>query len=301
MRAAGDPDLKVYGIFGFPLGHTASPAIQNRAFEACGLKSFYFAFERLPDRFRFLMRSLKSLVLDGFNVTIPFKETVIPYLDRLSSDARAIGAVNTAVKKGNRWIGHNTDWLGFLAGLKDTRFEPRGKTAVILGAGGSARAAAYALAKSGVRKIAIVNRTSKRARNLVRKFRKQFPKTEWEMITPSPFPSPPKRGGVEREWVNDVLHQADLLINATSVGLNSIDQPLVPKNCFPKKRILVYDLIYRPRETRLLKLARALGHKTLNGETMLLYQGAEAFRLWTGQGAPIREMKKALRAALDTR
>jgi shikimate 5-dehydrogenase len=115
MRASGDPDLKVYGIFGFPLGHTASPAIQNRAFEACGLKSFYFAFERKPGRFRFLMRNLRSLLLDGFNVTVPFKETVIPYLDVLSPDARAIGAVNTVVKKGRRWIGRNTEWVGFLA------------------------------------------------------------------------------------------------------------------------------------------------------------------------------------------
>jgi shikimate dehydrogenase len=97
------------------------------------------------------------------------------------------------------------------------------------------------------------------------------------------------------------VRSADLLINATSAGLNQNDPPLVPKNCFPKNRILVYDLIYRPRETKLLRLARALGHRTLNGETMLVRQGAEAFRLWTSRPAPIPEMKKALRDALDIR
>src|SRR3989338_6041780 len=115
MHRTGDPELKVYGIFGYPLGHTVSPAIQNCAFDYHKLKSIYFAFERPPARFRFLMRNLKSLLLDGFNVTVPFKEVVIPYLDRLSRAAKLIGAVNTVKKEGGLWVGYNTDVDGFLA------------------------------------------------------------------------------------------------------------------------------------------------------------------------------------------
>src|SRR5262245_35944341 len=127
MRTTGDPDLKIYGIFGYPLGHTASPAIQNRAFDVHKLKSFYFAFERPPARFRFLMRNLKAFLLDGFNVTVPFKGTVIPYLDQLSPEAKAVRAVNTVKKEKNVWAGYNTDIYGFLAGLKEAKFNPKGK------------------------------------------------------------------------------------------------------------------------------------------------------------------------------
>src|SRR3990167_2851930 len=137
MRAAGDPELKVYGIFGWPLGHTVSPVFQNRAFDYYHLKSIYFAFERPPSRFRFLMRHLKSFMLDGFNVTVPYKETVIAYLDRLSPEARIIGSVNTVKKEGNRWADYNTDLHGFLAGLREAKFRASGKSGMVLGAGGS--------------------------------------------------------------------------------------------------------------------------------------------------------------------
>src|SRR3989338_4087619 len=127
MRAAGDSELKVYGIFGYPLGHTVSPAIQNCAFDRHKLKSIYFAFERPPARFRYLMRNLRSLLLYGFNVTVPYKWVVIDYLDRLNSEARAIRAVNTVKKENGRWVGYNTDCYGFLTSLrKEGRFNPRG-------------------------------------------------------------------------------------------------------------------------------------------------------------------------------
>ena len=289
MRAAGDPELKVYGIFGYPLGHTVSPAIQNGAFDCCHLKSIYFAFERPPARFRFLMRNLKLLLLDGFNVTVPFKETVIPFLDQLSPEAKAVGAVNTVKKEKNRWIGYNTDVHGFLAGLKEARFKAKGKSVLILGAGGSARAVAYALAKSGVRKVVIANRTKTRSRSLIQKLRKSFPKADWT------------NAGLKGKVLKQVLSKTDLLVNATKIGLKKNDPLLIPRNFFPKRKILVYDLIYKPRETRLLNVAKKMGHRVINGETMLLHQGAKAFEIWTGRRAPVHEMRKALHDALRAR
>lgn len=285
-RAAGDPDLKVYGIFGYPLAQTASPAIQNRAFDHYGLKAIYFAFERPPKRFRYLMRHLKTFLLDGFNLTVPFKEAVIPYLDRLSLEARQIGSVNTVRKEGNRWVGDNTDLDGFLAGLKEARFQARGKSAVILGAGGAARAVVFALARKGVRQIVIANRTQARVRHLVRKFGRMFPKTFFRSVR--------LKGSVFKT----ALAGTDLIVNATKIGLKETDPLLIPKQWFPRRRILFYDLIYRPRRTKLLNVAKRYGHRIQNGETMLLYQGAKAFELWMGRRAPIREMKEALNGAL---
>ena len=289
MRAAGDPDLKLYGIFGYPLGHTISPAIQNSAFRFYGLKSIYFAFECPPARFRFLMRHLRLLVLDGFNLTVPYKEAVIPYLDHLSREAKTIGAVNTVAKEGGRWIGYNTDAYGFLQGLRETGFKVRGKSAVILGAGGSARAVSFALGQSGVRTVVIANRRRARARQLARQFRVLFPRTRWS------------NSDLRSRAFVQAVSQAGLIVNATKVGLRKKDRSLIPKKWFPRHRILVYDLIYNPRRTDLLRIARFKGHQIQNGERMLLYQAAKAFEIWTGKRAPIREMKKALHDALHSR
>lgn len=288
MRAAGDPDLKIYGIFGYPLGHSVSPAIQNCALDDYGLKSIYFAFECPPARFRYLMRHLKSLVLDGFNVTVPYKEEVIGYLNRLSPEAKILGAVNTVKKQGKIWIGYNTDLYGFLKSLRETGFHAKNRCAVILGAGGSARAVVYGLAKSGVRKIAIFNRTIGRAKHVVSQFKKKFPKVNWAI-----YP-------IDQRKLKEVLSNSDLLVNTTKVGLKPSDPLLVSRSVFPNQKILVYDLIYKPKQTKLLKLASSLGHKTMNGEAMLLHQGARAFELWTGKRAPIRDMKKALDHALHS-
>lgn len=292
MRSYGekirDPDLNLYGIFGYPLKHTVSPAIQNCALDEYGLKAIYFAFERPPARFRFLMRHLKSLLLDGFNVTVPYKEEVIRYLDRLSPEATALGAVNTVKKQGSKWIGYNTDLYGFLKGLRETGFNPKNKSAVIFGAGGAARAVVFGLAKSGARKITIVNRTVSRAKQVVNQFRKKFPKIHWAVHS------------LDQRSLKEVLSNADILVNATKIGLKPSDALLVPESAFPKKRILVYDLIYKPEQTKLLKLASQLGHKTVNGETMLLHQGVRAFEIWTGKRAPIKKMRKALNDALHS-
>jgi len=289
MRAAGDSDLKIYGIFGYPLGHSVSGAIQNCALDSYGLKSIYFAFERPAAPFRSLMRRLKSLVLDGFNVTVPYKEEVIRHLDRLSPEAEVLGAVNTVKKFGSQWIGYNTDLYGFLKSLSETGFRAKDKRVVILGAGGSARAVIYGLAKSGVQSISIFNRTSARAKRIVSQFKKKFPKINWTVHP------------IHQKSLKEALSNSDLLVNTTKVGLKPSDSLLVSRSVFPKRKILVYDLIYKPKQTKLLKLASSLGHKTMNGEAMLLHQGARAFELWIGRRAPVSNMRKALREALYAR
>lgn len=289
MRKAGDSRLNIYGIFGDPLAQTASPAIQNCAFDHYRLKSIYFALKRSPARFRYLMRNLKSLALDGFNVTVPYKETVIPYLDRLSPAAARVSAVNTVKKEGNRWVGYNTDIDGFLGGLRQAHFQPKGQSAVILGAGGGARAVVFALAKSGAEKISIANRTPERAKKIAKKLGEMFPKTECISVALNP------------NALREALSEADLLVNTTKVGLKRKDRSLVPPRSFPKRKILVYDLIYQPPRTLLLQIAKRLGHRTANGESMLLYQGAKAFEIWTGRPAPLRKMRQALHDAVYSR
>lgn len=276
------PAFGLYGIFGFPLGYTLSPVMQEAAFRALGLKAFYLPFEVRWEEFRRLMRERSRLLLDGFNVTVPYKEEVLRYLDGLSPSARAIGAVNTVVRKGRRWIGFNTDEIGFGTSLqKEGKFEPRAKQVLILGAGGSARAVAYALARRGARRIVIENRTPSRAKKIVLRYRKLFPKVEWE---------------IAKIGKGAVPESTDLVVNVTSVGLRPRDPSLASPAGFPEKTLFV-DLIYNPRETRFLRLARESGHRTLNGLGMLVYQGAEAFRLWTGRKAPVKMMLQVMRQA----
>lgn len=250
--------------------------MQEAAFRARGIKGFYLPFEVRPEEFRRLMRRRAELVLDGFNVTVPYKEEALKFLDAVNPSARAIGAVNTAARKGRRWIGFNTDASGFLTALeRHARFRSRGKQALILGAGGSARAVAYALAKTGAQTIAIMNRTESRARKIISQYRRLFPRVKWTRVVPH-------------------LKNMDLVVNATSVGLEPSDPSLVSPAKFPKKTLFV-DLIYNPAETRFLRLARKSGHRTMNGLSMLIYQGAEAFRLWTGRRAPVDVMRAALK------
>jgi shikimate dehydrogenase len=282
MRAHGDPDLKIYGIFGYPLSHTVSPAIQNTAFDYHQLKSIYFAFERNPPRFKYLMRHLKTFALDGFNLTVPFKETVLPYLDRLSGEARQIGSVNTIKKEKKSWVGYNTDGYGFLAGLKECRFNISGKKCVVLGAGGSARTVVHELAKQRARSVLIANRTKSKALKLAREMGQRHAAVSIRGVS------------IKNSDLREGMKEAALVVNTTKVGLRKRDPLLIKKKWFGRKKKLVYDLIYKPRMTKFLKSAREAGCQIQNGETMLLYQGAQAFEIWTGKKAPISLMKKAL-------
>lgn len=282
-----ESELQLFGIFGHPLSHTLSPAFQEAGFEKVGLRAHYLVFDLSAPYFKRAMKALKKLPLKGFNLTIPYKQTVIPYLDWLTDSARAIGAVNTVYRFGKKWYGTNTDADGFWLSLKkEWNWKAKGKNALVLGAGGAARAVLYALASHGIHSIAISNRTETKAQQLIGEFSKLFPKTNFFSTS------------LDNE--SDVS-SFDLIVNTTSVGLGERDKALLTSSQIPSagrdKKYFV-DLIYNPAETAFLKVARKKGHKTLNGLPMLLYQGARAFEIWTGKKAPVEVMRKALDEAL---
>lgn len=281
-------EFELFGIFGFPLGHTLSPVMQEAAFEAMGHKAFYLVLELSPKNFHQTLRGLhsKSFQLSGFNVTVPYKEAVIAYLDKLEPSAKLIGAVNTVYQKGGKWIGANTDAFGFQKAIK-TEWHRQKCNVLILGAGGSARALGFALAKDGARRITIANRTKIRALRMLRDLSKTFKETKFQALELS-----------SRE-LKRVLNEADVVINATSVGLKVTDPSLIPAKLIPAgKRKLFVDLIYRPSKTAFLRNAAKKGHRTLNGLSMLLHQGAKSFECWTGRRAPVSVMRKTLSKAI---
>ena len=263
--------------------------MQEAAFKAMGLKAFYLPFEVRPNEFRRLLGKLPRLQLDGFNITVPYKAMALEYLDRLTPKAKAIRAVNTVFRKKGRWVGDNTDCKGFLDSLrKEGRFNPRHKRVLILGAGGASRAVAYGLAQSGAREIRIANREKFRVRRqgIVRDFKKIFPKTLFREFSLNP------------QNLKHELDDIQLIINATSVGVLFENKRIIPFKLIPRagqnRRLLFFDLGYH-KETTFLKDAKKKGHRTLNGTGMLVRQGAEAFRLWTGKPAPVKIMRNALR------
>jgi shikimate dehydrogenase len=279
--------FRLFGIFGYPLAHTLSPAMQEAAFAAAGVKAFYGAFELERGQFHRALKNPKSLTLEGFNITVPYKREVMKHLDTVLPEAKVVGAVNTAFRRGAKWTGANTDVNGFLLSLKhEGHFSPRGKNILIFGAGGAARAVLYGLSKSGAKQIVVMNRHEARAKKLIREFQNQFPKTIFAS------------GG---EACCEI-EEADLIVNATSLGLKKTDAAVVPATLIPradKKQKLFFDLIYHTPQTAFLKAAKQKGHRALGGLGMLLFQGAEAFQLWTGKKAPVSVMRRALVEALE--
>jgi shikimate dehydrogenase len=285
-----NPAFELYGIFGHPLGHTLSPVMQEAAFRAAGRKAFYVPFDLSEREYLKILQHLPRLILDGFNVTVPYKEVTARRLKYKTAQAREMGAVNTVYRQGRRWIGTNTDADGFCrALLNEGRFRVQGKPCLVLGAGGAARAAVYGLAREKAASVLIVNRDLKRARKLAADFQPLFKKT--------------KLSAVERssETLIAAVRQAQLVVNATSVGMKKEDPAVLESAWIPpagKQPKLFYDLIYRPAETVFLKQARQKKHRTLNGMMMLVYQGARAFECWTGKPAPEDLMRQELERAL---
>ena len=278
------------GIIGYPLRHTVSPVFQQAALDHHALPPRYEVWETPPDDLARRVAELRAGDLIGFNVTVPHKEAVLPLLDEVTGWAGAIGAVNTVVAQGGRLVGHNTDAEGFLRALRqDGGFEPRGRRALVLGAGGSARAVCAALAGEGAGAIAIANRTLERATALAQALRSEG--------------ADARAVALDRESLAACLHgaaAAELIVNCTSLGmlhgpqesLSPLASDLIPHSA------LVYDLVYNPPETPLLRAARAAGARTLGGLQMLVYQGAASFRLWTGLEPPVGLMLQAAREAL---
>lgn len=276
------------GLIGWPVEHSLSPTMQNAAFAALSMDWEYVLLPVPPEEVERVVRGLAARSFRGANVTVPYKEAVIPYLPSLTEAARAIGAVNTLiVREDGRLVGENTDWTGFLAALRESGFDPEGRRALLLGAGGAARAVAYALVRSGVRVI-VLNRRPERAEELVRTLGSGVPKGSMQAGLLEP-------GTLLRE-----ARHADLLVNATSVGMwPRPDESPWPDGLPIPSHLTVLDLVYRPLETKLLRQAREAGARTVNGLGMLIHQGARAFEIWTGRPAPVEVMRAACWKALE--
>jgi shikimate dehydrogenase len=266
-------------LIGHPVAHSLSGAMHQAAFDALGIDASYELWDRTPIQLADAVAELRTDAFLGANVTIPHKERVVPMVDRLTEEAHATGAVNTITREGRRLIGHNTDVPGFKVALdKLVGRQKMPRQAIVLGAGGGARAVVYGLITEGFQRIVVFNRHLHRAEGLVRHFAKSAAHMELRAM-------PWHESIIEAE-----LTKTKILINATSIGLTSDESP-VPGEILPSE-LLVLDLIYS--RTRLLRDAQAAGCTVQDGELMLLHQGAAAFSLWTGQPAPIDLMQEKL-------
>jgi len=290
MKTGIDGRTKVCGIFGCPVGHSLSPAMHNAAFAAAGLDYVYVPFPVAPEKLPQAVEAVRALEMAGVNVTVPHKEAVLPLLDELSEAAALIGAVNTIVNRSGRLYGDNTDGRGFLRSLEmGPGFLPAGKTALILGAGGAARAVAVQLALAGAGRLIIANRTPARALELT-SFLNKRTGVETGAAT---WPGTP--GGIAGfTSLAEEFASSDLIVQATSIGLqHDAGWTGLPFDRMRPEQV-VCDLVYKPPETSFLKAARRAGARAVNGLGMLLYQGALAFEMWTGVPAPVSVMQEAL-------
>ena len=274
-------------LIGHPVAHSFSAQLQQAAFDALGIDARYELLDTPAPALQETIEALRGDDYLGANVTIPHKERAATFVDRKSDDAAATGAVNCITREGKRLVGHNTDVDAFrvsLDALVGKQKMPR--AAVVLGAGGGARAAVHALITMGFQRVVVFNRHLHRAEALVKHFGRSAAHMELRAM-------PWHESVIESE-----LSRTRVLINATSVGLASDESP-IPGELLPPD-LLVMDMIYNPPETRLLRDAKAAGAAGLmNGEMMLLQQGVDAFQLWTGQPAPVELMRQKLAEARE--
>jgi shikimate dehydrogenase len=280
------PKKVICGIFGFPIRHSASPAMHNAAFQNLNMNGTYLSFEVLPGLLKKAVESIPVLNFDGINVTIPYKEKVLPFLDELSPEASLIGAVNTIKNQEGKLIGFNTDAEGFQKALEEKWGRSlTGAHLVLIGAGGAARAVAVQAGIAGVRRLSILNRDKTRLRKLIQHMLTHFPKTDVIGFV------------LGDEKARSEVKSADCIINATSLGMENGDAMPIPPDWLSPKNY-VYDLIYRPFKTRWVQAAIKRGCRASGGLEMLLYQGALSFQIWTGRKAPREVMRRALKKQL---
>lgn len=282
---------RVFGVMGYPISHSLSPVMHTAAFEALGLDAIYAPFEVRPNQLSPVLQGLQIMGVDGLNVTVPLKERLARLLPGTDLDrvAAALGAVNTLAQRDGRLVGYNTDVEGFrLALVEAMRCDVRKKRVLLLGAGGAARAAAWALAQLGPEALWVANRTAAHATRLARWLRRHAPRLTVEVV---PF---------GRRSTAKALAQADVLVNATSLGLRPGDAlPVDPAAMH--KRLMVFDLVYHAPTTALVREARRRGAFAIDGLPMLLYQGAESFRLWWQREPPLDVMRRAVERAVGSR
>ncbi|MDP6162296.1 MAG: shikimate dehydrogenase [Acidimicrobiales bacterium] len=278
MRISGSTTL--VGVIGNPVKHSLSPVILNAAFREAKMNWVYTAFETPEEKLADAISGIRALGIAGLSVTMPHKASVCPLLDEISDSAKKLQAVNCIVNDAGNLKGHNTDGDGFLDAVKhDAGMDIAGKKVLVIGSGGSARSIIHSLGKAGVREIAVMNRTKKKA----------FDALEL---------AGPVGRYVEENEISEVVSEADLVINATPIGMSDTEDitnfPVEP-NLFTKGQLAV-DLIYHPISTPWMKALRDREVEAHGGLSMLIFQAARAFKLWTGKEAPVDAMRKA---ALD--
>ena len=281
--------MKQVGLIGYPVTHSFSPAMQQIAFDACGIAARYVLWETLPKAMEQRIASLRAPDMLGANVTVPHKERAFALVDECDALAARIGAVNTIVHRNGRLLGYNTDAPGLLRALREHGFEPRGKRGVMLGTGGAARGGSVALLESGVEALTLLGRTQVHLHALLHHLRALAARAGSKTSIHGAL--------LGSDEASRALAGAELLVNATPVGLKSnkandatllIDVAVLPASA------LVMDMIFNPPRTSLLQAAQNRGLSILNGLSMLLYQGAASFELWTGLPAPVEVMREAL-------
>jgi shikimate dehydrogenase len=279
-----DGSTTIVGIFGAPIKHTASPAMHNAAFAALEMNWAYLAFHVDPQNLRSALRGANDMGIVGINLTIPHKILALDWIDDIDSEARKLGAVNTVSMEKGKLRGFNTDGYGFLKAIKeDFNLSIKGKRVLVLGAGGAGHGIAVKSAMDGASRVIVANRTPARIDPIAHEVRNT--KTEFLALK------------LTAEDIRKVIHEVDLVVNATSVGLEEGDSLGLGADLF-SPRLHVYDTIYRPAETELLRIAASAGAKVANGLSMLLHQGAKAFEIWTKRKAPLAVMRRALRATV---
>lgn len=269
---------KLLGIIGNPLGHSLSPLIHNHLFALLDLNYVYLAFEVEQELLENAVYGLTALGARGFNVTVPYKEKIMEFLDHAEKNAQIIGAVNTVLIKKGKIVGYNTDVSGFKKSIEEAGFYSKGKIVTVLGAGGAARAAIIGLLELGAREVNIINRNENKSQAIIDFY---------------------KANGINNlknipiKDAYDAIRQSELVVNATSVGMKGYlpNETPIPAYYF-NEGMWVCDLVYNPLETRFLSEAKKRGCNIINGLNMLVHQGADAFKIWTKIDPPREKIKE---------
>ncbi len=258
---------KVLGVVGWPVSHSRSPELHNRAISKLGLDYVYVPYPVEPSNIADAIAAVRALGIAGINVTIPHKEAVIPFIDSLSKEARLIGAVNTIVNKKGKLHGHTTDPEGIMGALRRASYSIKGKDVVILGAGGAARTAVFTALLNGAKKITIIARNGIKAKKLADEVHKKFKRAKIHISDNS----------------NESIIKASLLINATPIGMTTLSNKIPIDPSILHEGLTVFDMVYNPHDTMLLKAAAMAGAKCIHGIDMLIFQGMQSFMMWTGR------------------
>ena len=283
-RITGHTEL--IGLMAYPIRHSSSPAMHNAAFAKLGLDYAYLAFEVDNDSLEGAVQGIRSLKLVGSNVSMPNKTVVHKYLDKLSPAAEMCGAVNTIVNEDGVLTGHITDGTGYMMSLKDNGVDVIGKKMTIVGAGGAATAIEIQAALDGVTEISIFNRKDEFWANAEETVRKINEKTNCKAQL---FDL------ADLDKLKEEIANSYIFTNATGMGMKPLEgKTYIPDKSFLRPDLIVSDVVYYPRETELLRMAKEVGCKTMNGLGMMLFQGAAAFKMWTGEDMPIEYMKEKL-------